>query len=478
MTTFVVGRKSPIVEYFEKCRPNLKDLILPEQLELLKDIADMKIKLQVIPCGRGFGKSMLAGIGGLFFADEYSTKIGKPLTVIVVSSQDALYSNIAEDFRWRPELKQRLVTVPANLNEIPQKGIQFKDNFSKLIPRMATIHSVEGSRADVMILDESQDIGEEVFLKALGCSKKDLVGKIILLGTPYTEQKGKGQKPNWFIDLCSDPKNYIKGYKFHMNRYPSDICDWNPHDMWKSAWSQTRYDAECLGIVTPKEERSTFPASTINNCCFDIEGTLEGGSNAAGDPNSVLEAGIDCGFHNTTYVLVEWRGETKIKVIYIGWWKDKSIEDIAPEIGRLLNLHNPKITKIDSRAGPNVPDYKTEIQEYTHKTLTKIDASLTDTYIVDGEERIDNIKRIMIGQTGRHFRETHYIIPMRILWAKQLVEQAKKYNPKRGRGDDLVDAFMLASYRPNKPIDVGHIVIGFEEDKRRVGKWWRNPANW
>jgi hypothetical protein len=438
----------------------------------------MKIKLQVIPCGRGFGKSMLAGIGGLFFADEYSTKIKQPLNVIIVSSQDALYSNIAEDFRWRPELKTRLITVPANLNEIPLKGIQFKDNYSKLIPRMATIHSVEGSRADVLILDECQDIGEEVFLKAIGCSKEDLIGKIILLGTPYTEQKGKGGKPNWFIDLCSDPKNYIKGYKFHLNRYPSDICDWNPHAMWKAAWSNTRYDAECLGLVTPKEERSTFPASNINKCCFDIDGTLEGGSTAAGETNSVLEAGIDCGYHNTVYVLLEWRGETKIKTIFIKVWKDKSIEDIASEIAKLLNSHNPRITKIDSKQGANVPSYKKEICKYTHKTLTSIDASLKDTHMVDGEERIDEVKKIMIGQTDRHFREGHYIIAMRILWAKELVEQAKKYNPKRGKNDDILDAFMLASYRPNKPIETNKIVIGFAEDKRRAYGWWRDVRNW
>jgi hypothetical protein len=249
--------------------------------------------------------------------------------------------------------------------------------------------------------------------------------------------------------------------------------------MWKAAWSNTRYDAECLGIVTPKEERSTFPAANINKCCFDIEGTIEAGSNAKGETNSVLEAGIDCGYHNTTYVLDEWRGETKIKVIFIKWWINKSIEDIAPELARLLDAHNPKVIKIDSRQGPNVPSYKKEINKYTHKTLTSINMGATESHVVDGEDRIDNVKKIMIGQTDRHFREGHYIIPMRILFAKELVDQLKKYRPKNnGINDDLVDAFMLASYRPTVPIENNKIVIGFEEDKRREFGWWRDPTRW
>jgi hypothetical protein len=474
---FQVGRHSPIIDYFEKCRPDLKEKIIPKQIDLLRDMSNVKVTRQVVSCGRGFSKSMCAGLTGLFFADEYSTKIGKPLTVIIVSSQDALYSNIAEFFRWRPELKQRLVTVPSNLNEIPQKGIQFKDNYSKLIPRMATIHSVEGSRADIIIFDESQDIPEGVFDKGLGCVRDDTIGKIIVMGTPYTEVKGKGAKPNWFIKLVEDPKDFVKGFKFHLSQYSSELCDWNPHEMWKARWSKQRYDAECLGIVTDKEERTEFPASNINDCCYDIGGTREGGSNKDGVANSVLEVGIDCGFHNTTYVLTEWRGETKIKILYIGWWKDKSIEDIAPEIGKLLTSHNPYMIKIDSRQGCNVPSYKQQISKYTNKSINPIDASHKESIVdSDGVERIDVVKNIMIGQLGRHLREHHIIIPTRILWANQLIEQLKKYNRKRGINDDLVDGLMIACYRPNTPLNNGqHGRVGGFQLKPMSSFYWRNP---
>ena len=440
----------------------------------------MKILLQVLSCGRGFGKSMLSALVGLFFADVYSTKIGKPLTVLIVSSQQALYSNLAVFFRMYPALKTRLLYQPAGLNEIPEKGIQFKDNFSSCIPRMATIHSVEGYRADVIIFDESQDIPESVFLKAIGCLKHDIIGKVIVIGTPYTEAKGKGDKPNWFKELVKNPKGYIKGYKFHLSQYPSDICNWNPHKMWKSAWSKERYDAECVGKVTPDKERSYFPTVNITNCCYDIEGGREGTSDSKGKTTSVLESGIDCGYHNTGYILVEWITNTKIKVLFIGLWKDKSIENLAPELAKLLDNHNPTISKIDSRQGANVPSYKEEIKKYTHKTLTAIDASLKEKYVEDGEERIDSVKKVMLGQLSRHLRERHLIIPMRLPLAPLLVEQLKKYNPRRGINDDLVDTLMLAIYRPLKPINIGHIVGGFNdvEANRRVKGWWKSSDNW
>jgi hypothetical protein len=470
---FTNGRTGPIVNYLNLCRPDLKDKIIPQQRELLRDMTDSKILRQVLSCGRGFSKSMCAGLVGLYFADEYSTKIGKPLTVIVVSSQDALYSNIAEFFRWRPELKKRLVSTPSNLNEIPVKGIQFRDNYSKLIPRMATIHSVEGSRADIIIFDESQDIPEEVFLKGLGCVRDDTVGKILVLGTPYTETKGKGGKPNWFISLVENPKKYIKGFSFHLSQYSSELCDWNPHELWKAAWNKQRYDAECLGKVTPVAERSFFPTANINKCCFDMDATREGG------PKSVLETGIDCGFNNTTYCLVEHISPVKAKVLFMREWLKKSIEDIAPEIADLLRQHNPMLAKIDSRQGSNVPSYHKEIKKYWRGNLVAVDASLREKVInEEGQEELLTVKWNMLGQMGRRLREGQLIIPTRLPLSAKLIDQMKKYNPRRGQKDDVLDSVLLACYRPTTPYGSLHSRIsGFKVQDNNI-KWWKNRSTW
>lgn len=438
-----------IIKYFYTIRPDLKDKLLKEQVEMLDDMTDKDIFNYLESCGRGFGKSMISAGTGLYFADEWSTRNDKSITVLIVSSQKALYYNLGIFFRMKPELKDRLKIKGAGPREIPEEGVQFIDNLSRIIPVMATVHAVEGNRADVVIMDECQDIAEDVFLKALGCLKKDILGKLILIGTPYTEAKGKGGKLNWFIELVKNPKNYIKGYQFHLSQYPSNICNWNPHRMWKNAWGRERYDAECLGKVTPREKRSYYPSVNIKKCCYDIEPTPEGGERAT------REVGIDCGFKKTVYTLTERIGTVKRKILFIEIWENRSIEELAPIIAKLINNQNVDIVKIDSKQGIDVPSYYLEIKKYTNKNLVKIDSSLKDKVINEkGEEQLITVKGNMLGQLGRKLREGNMIIPMRMKYADKLVDQLVKYHPRRNREDDIVDSLLLSVYE-RKSFDSG-----------------------
>ena len=440
---------SPIIKYFYSCRPDLKDKLLVPQADMLKDLIDLHYNYHAISCGRGFGKTMSAGCVGLYFADEYSTKIGKPLTVLVISSQEALYRNVGTFFEMNPSLRPRLKVQPVGPRELPASGaFQFVDNHSMFIHRLATIKAVEGIRADVIIVDETQDIDTSVILKGLGCLKTDILGIVIFIGTPFTENKGKVGKVNWFIELVKNPKKFIEGKPFHLSQYPSNLCSWNDVSLWKAAWGPVRFDAECLGIVTPVEDKPTF--NNVEACCYDIDGVPEGGV------NSRREAGIDCGEGRTTYILTERIGTVKRKVLYIEIWEDKHIQDIAPEIAGLINLHNPSLTKIDSKQGKFAPSYKREIKKYTQKLMVAVDASLKDKVLTStGEENLMTIKANMMGQLIKKIREGNLIIPMRIKYADLLVKELKIYNPKKGRNDDLVDALALSCYEPSVPFNSG-----------------------
>lgn len=442
-------KASPIINYFYQCRPDLKDKLLVEQADMLKDLIDLHYPYHALSCGRGFGKTMCAGLTGLYFADVYSNKIGKPLTVLVVSSQEALYRNIGTFFEMNKSLRPRLKIQPVGPRELPASGaFQFLDNNSMLINRLATIKAVEGIRADVVILDETQDIETSVILKAFGCLKRDILGKLIPIGTPFTETKGRVGKVNWFIELVKNPKGFIEGKKFHLSQYPSNLCSWNDVSLWKSAWGLVRFDAECLGIVTPVEDKPTF--NNIDACCYDIDAVPEGGV------NSRREAGIDCGEKHTAYILTERIGTVKRKILSIEIWDDRYIQDIAPEIASLINLHNPTPTKIDSKQGKYSPSYKKEIKKYTQKLMIAVDASLRDKVIDDkGQENLVTIKSNMMGQLIKKIREGNLIIPMRLKNADLLVKQLKIYNPKRGRDDDLVDALALSCYEPSVPFNSG-----------------------
>jgi hypothetical protein len=434
------GRESPIIEYFWTIRPDLKGLLLVPQAQLLKDLRNFELLRQAVSCGRGFGKTMLVAAAGLYYADKYSTEIGKPLNVLVVSSQEALYTNIGVFFRNRPDLQERLV-IKSNFDMIPKTGIQFKDNLSRLIPAKATVKAVEGNRADVIIIDETQDVDTGVILKALGCLKKDILGMLIVIGTPYSEKKSGIP---WFIQLIEDSKHFIKGIPFHLTQHSSDVTGgWNDVAIWKATWSKERWNAECLGQVTANKEKSYFGSTNVDLCCQDIEPDPQGGMNAT------REVGIDCGFHNTTYILTERNGSVKRMVLYIGYWKDQSIENLAPQIGALLSSHRPTITKIDSKSG-SIADYRQVIRPYYRGRMDKVDLSKAIT-LTDGEEKRElSTKEAARGQLLRKVREHNLIISTRLENSKPLIEQMLKYNIHHKEGDDLVDALMLSCYEPPK----------------------------
>ncbi len=476
------GNDAPIIKYFWTIKPELKPYqdeegkwhgLLISQANLLKDLTDFHLLHHVVSCGRGFGKTMICSAAALFLADEYSTKIGKPLNVLIVSSQKAMFENTTTYFRNRPDLAERLL-VRSPIDLVPKDGAQFKDNLSRLIPAKATVGSVEGNRADVIILDETQDIEEEVIMKAAGCSKKDIIGMFVVIGTPIDkESRAKNRGLNWFIELVKNPK-HIKGMPYHLTQHPSDVTGgWNSVDDWKAMWSKERFDAECLGIVTETKDKSYFGSSNVKKIFQDVPTDPIGGT------NSVREVGIDCGFHHTDYALTEKLGP-KRNTLFLKEWKDCSIEDIAPEIASLINQHNPIIVRIDSKSG-SIANYRTEIKKYCYKRIESIDASKILEIVDDtGTKTNITIKDAVRGQMLRKVRENQIVISTRLKFSDLLLEQMLKYNIHHKEGDDLLDALMLSCYEPpkgslggNGRVSIMNHPIHMEKGQgwRKVGKY-------
>lgn len=445
---------SPIVDYFYTIRPDLKPHMELNkkigkeeeaglrilQVDMLRDLADLDLLNNLFSCGRGFGKTMIAGAVGLYFADKWSTEHKKAITVLVVSSQDALYTNVGTFFRMNSTLRPRLKQKPVGPNEIPaSKEFQFIDNNSTFIVKKATIAAVEGIRADVIILDETQDIETSVILKALGCSKTDLIGKVIVIGTPYHEKKKVGDDINWFIELVRNPKHKVGDIKFHLSQHSSELTAWNNVDMWRNAWNNERFNAECKGIVTERSEKCYFGVANIEKHCLDVEPDPEAKGELA-----TREAGLDCGFENTVLTIRE-KTATRSKILKIFWWKEKPIQAIAKEIGNAINQWGVSLCKIDSKAGIGQPKYKPFVKEYTGRQLLEVDASVpTQGY--------PSTKECMRGQMLNRLRGSpeNLIISIRLEYFEELYKQLTHYTTKTIRGDDLVDSLMLACYEPTK----------------------------
>jgi hypothetical protein len=436
--------ENTILEYFYTKRPDLKNLLLKEQADMLNDLVDISIKTQVLSCGRGYGKTMLAGCTALYFIDEFAKQIKKELKVLVVSPQDELWTNIDKFFREDPTLGPRLLTPPSLITgrEIPKKEIQLKDTHCTVTFCKPTTGQIRGNRADLIIIDESEEITEDMKDVITGCSKVDLIGKVIYIGTPY-DDKGK---QNWFVtmvqkllDGIEDPK--YEGYK--LSRYPSEICKWNAVDRWRKDWSIARFKAECLGIPPSIEERSFYPHKCIDECVLDVEPLREGGT------NSFTEFGIDLGIERSVLMVTEKIGVRR-KVLDIIIWKNIPVEERVSDIKRLKDKYQPRYIKIDSKPLEEAQYIKLKFGSI----VMLIDASKQELM----ENKWTTVKEIMMGQSQKLVRERKLLIPSQYI---EFIEELKKYQRKMNRGDDIVDAFVLSIYEPIGGFKTFHAVVTF-----------------
>jgi hypothetical protein len=428
-----------IEERFYIKRPDLKDKLLSQQVNMVTDLIDIAIKNQALPCGRGFGKTMLSGYAALYFADEYAKKIGKAVSVLLISAQRQIYDRIDEFFKYDKELRPRLRIQPSATSgyEIPRQMFEFQDTGSKVYNCKPTIGQIEGIRADVIIFDEAQDIEERIYLKARGCLKVDIIGKVIIVGTPYSD---KGRGSNWFIDIVSGKDKRIK-WKF--SQYSSDICLWNDVKTWKKLWSSARYKAECLGFAPKPKELSFFPESHSQYNIIPTDPIrIGGGITSAGKAKSTLEVGIDFGVECTVYTLIERVGIV-CNILFVKGWKGRGLETIAPEIAQLLEQHNPTLIKADSRP----VDCQGIIEKYTRRKINYINTSLEEK---DEEGKLMSVRQNMYGQLQRKWNKHYLIISERFV---DTIVQVKRFRMGMKRGDDYVDSLALACYEPSVPLD-------------------------
>ena len=108
----------------------------------------------------------------------------------------------------------------------------------------------------------------------------------------------------------------------------------------KKTLTPSEYAMEIQGRVPTADERSYFPPKHIEACIQDIEPFPEGGV------NSIKE--VDFGCHSVLFMFLQKIG-LKRKVLKILCWKERSIEDLAPEIAEHILVDKPKYIKADSR---------------------------------------------------------------------------------------------------------------------------------
>lgn len=402
--------REEIVDYFKRIT---RLVPTKEQVDVLNNLADTDIKNLCLCCGRGFSKTMLSAVATLWFADVYSDAIGRPLEILLVSSQERMYTHLENFFRDNVDLKQKLVQTGV-VFVLPRNGFQLK-NLSVINTSLATQHSIRGNRADVIFVDEACLIKDQIYHDSiLPCSTGD-IAKVVILSTP-SNPKG------FFIDIVDSPKKH----NFVLKSYTSEVCPWQvvSNARLKKELSPHAYATEVLARPPTKSERAYFSSVDIDTCIIPCE------PNREGKEYSRLEAGIDFGYGkpNVTALLITEKLGSKRKIIYLKTWKSFNAE----ELGDLINSFKPAFVKADSMP----KEFIKNLQPYCKQKIYPIDAKIHKDW--------------MLEQLQSRVRLHQLVIPHS--YFVELVQELKRYHKGKRAGDNRVDSLALSCYEPETPL--------------------------
>ena len=397
-----------IVDYFKKIT---RFIPIDEQIELLSALTDIEIKNLAVSAGRGFSKTMCSALSILWFADEYSTEIGRPLENLLVSSQKRMYWHLNNFFRDNPYLSANL-RQKGMYQQIPVDGFEFKHNFSIVDTALATQRGVRSHRADIVIIDECAEVPRDVVKAAMGCLTGDIC-KLVLISTCH--------KRGFFTDVVTKPDKH----DFKLLSYSSKVCEWQKEAniRLKKALTKAEYAIEVLGRIPTKAERSVFPQKHLDKC-FVVDLQPEGG---------IREAGLDFGdsVGKTILTITEKLGIRR-KMLFQKPYP--IIEEKLDDVQKVLEKLNVVIVKAD----PKPPEYK--------KFIGNKIGSIPVVY-VDPQYH----KKQMIGQLQRHVMRHTISIDVKMV---DLRKELERYKFHKRSGDDRVDSLAFSVYEfkfPKKP---------------------------
>jgi hypothetical protein len=371
----------------------------------------MEIEKGLVSCGRGFSKTLCSAVAVLWYVDIYAEETGRPVKIMLVSSQDVMYEYVNQYFN-SDTLKAKLIKKGV-YTQVPVEGFELTDG-SKVFTKPAT-GKVRSNRCNILFLDETADIPEEVIKSAMNCLSGD-INILRLISTPH--------KSGYFTVRASEPEKY--GYT--MKQFSSEVCPWMTKTVARAKIELTsaEYAIDILGRPPTKDER-TFFANKHIDACIQPEVIREG------LPQSRIEAGIDFGeVVCKTVIVITEKTFSKRNILYIKEWAHKSVESIGPEIAEILDRFNPVIIKADAK-----PDGCIAIlNKFTKRKIHSIDAA-------------QGHKEPMLGQLQKKVQTHELRIPEAQI---TLITQMRKYRRGLRTGDDQVDALALSCYEPAVPL--------------------------
>lgn len=383
----------------------------PAQENFLKALTDPTQPKIAASWGRQTGKSLCSAVAVLWWIFEYPEVVD----VLLMSTMDSyVYDHVEKLFHRNEDLLAEVVAEGVS-GLVPLRGFQVKKG-SRVHVRGSTNKQVRGLGVDIVIIDEAAEIPDLMLTTALG-NLRGPISKYVMLSTPH--------KTGLFTSIIANPKKY--GFNIFMGSALK--CSWQTEELLaskKTMMSSQQYKMEVLGQILSAEERALFSGKHLDQCIYESISK----ENA---PHSQVEAGIDWGFEPCSTVLcVTERIFNRRRVLNVKEWAKKPIEEIAPEIAKILEDYKVVLVKADARPA----EYKHHLEKHTKIPV----------YYIEGNMHKD----AMLSQLQRKIRQHSLEIPQGEL---TLITQLRKYRKGQRVGDDYADALAFSCYEPAEPFE-------------------------
>ena len=184
-----------------------------EQADFLHKAINKKFPQQLISAGRQSGKSLCVAVVLMWYLFEFKTVIH---IQIISAQRQYVYFHMVEVFKKHPELMKELTERSLmGKDVIPIEGFTLKKG-SMLQLAQATLKSVMGFPADIIVIDEACQVPNDVIKYALGCLTGENA-KFILLSTPDIDT-------SLFVEWLNNPKS---GFKIFTWSGDKEHCPWH-----------------------------------------------------------------------------------------------------------------------------------------------------------------------------------------------------------------------------------------------------------
>lgn len=381
----------------------------PDQIELLKQVANLDNLFFIICAGRGSGKTRVVSWIASWSAAILSNFYPQYDIAVLGGSRDQsekLYKYVGADV-YKTKLLEKKLTEP------PLKSYTTMDG-CEITTHAASETSVRGGHVEMLILDECAEISAEIIASVLPMVSGAKHGRIIMLSTPH---KMYGD----FQDVWENFESY--NFKRH-GPWSLENCAWQRPELLqllKRKYTPEQYAVEVMGqfpILGDKMFRREW-----------IEGAIAPKPFTYNDRYDV-EIGLDWGFSPSPCAMVQIQR-------YNGMWQ----------------IPGPEKTWL----GIDAVTISNELKEYkrTHRLL--------NIYADSSHRHMNEHLR----KTGIHTEDVFFSIDKELMQINlqymlsigaisispdctQLIEQLKQYRvePVRKRlgkkEEDLVDALMMA----------------------------------